>query len=251
MRRVRAAIRLALLIPLTALLYLLKIAGAPLLWISPRAHTRWRDAMFRLWARNITWILGMRVTVNGTPPRRPFFLVTNHLGYVDILLLARYVQAVFVAKAEIERWPLVGPLVTAVDTIFIDREHKRDIVAANESIAAAMDAGEGIVLFAEGTSSNGESVLPLLPSLLEIPASRHYPVCYAGITYTTPEGEPAAADSVCWWGGEAFVPHLLRLLRVSHFDAHLCFGSPPVVDEDRKRLAMRLHEAIVGVRQHG
>lgn len=251
MRKLRVALRLTLLVVVTALLYLLKIAGAPLRLVSSSWHRTWRDWMFYVWARAVTRLIGMRVSVTGMAPERPFFLVTNHLGYIDIILLASFVRAVFVAKSEIAGWPVVGRLVASVDTIFIQRENKRNLLDVNAAIETALDAGEGIVLFPEGTSTNGAEVLALRPSLLAVPAGRNYPVCYAAITYTTPDGEPPAADSVCWWGDDAFVPHLLRLLELRHFVATLSFGAEPIVAQDRKRLAVALREGIVSARELG
>ena len=131
-----------------------------------------------------------------------------------------------------------------MDTIFLDRERKRDGVNANRRIEAALAAGEGVIIFPEGTSSDGDGVLPLMPSLLSVPAARGEPVWYASISYRTPPGEVSASRAVAWWGDDAFLPHLLALLRLPRFEAHLRIGPAPITGRDRKELAHRLHTAI-------
>ncbi|MEO0973859.1 MAG: lysophospholipid acyltransferase family protein [Pseudomonadota bacterium] len=240
--------RLAALIVVTALLYAAKWLGAPLKHRTPRAARQWRDALMGLWAHLVTRLIGVRLEVSGNPPKRPYLLVTNHLGYVDIFVLARYLRGVFVAKADLARWPLAGNIIRSVDTIFVDRERKRDVFRVNERIAAALDAGDGVILFPEGTSSAGDEVLPLMPSLLSVPATREAPVWYAGITYETPAGAPPSGEVIAWWGDDEFVPHLLRLLRLPGFVARVRFADGPICAANRKDLAAQLHSAITAQR---
>lgn len=238
------SLRLAALIVVTAVLYAVRCLGMPLRSRAPRAARAWRDLVMGWWAHAVTRLIGLRPSVCGPLPKPPFVLVTNHLGYVDIFLLARYLSGVFVAKADLARWPLAGGIIASMDTIFVERERKRDVVRVNACIAQALDDGEGVILFPEGTSSAGDQVLPLMPSLLSVPASRETPVWYAGIRYETPAGEAPPGEVVSWWGDDEFVPHLLRLLQVPHFVARLRFAEHPILGNDRKKLAGELHAGI-------
>lgn len=243
MRWLRQGYRLAGFALITSVLLVVRVAPMPFLRRRGRDGA-WRDRLFRLWARTMCRVIGMRVHVTGTPPAPPYMLVTNHLGYVDIVLLASYLPAVFVSRADVAGWPLVGAAARSVGTVFLDRSRRRDLYPAIQQIERALENGNGVVLFAEGTSSNGSSVLPMKPSLLQVPAAQRTPVHYASISYATPEGEPGASDAVCWWNESPFFGHLLGLLGLTGFDARLRFGSEAIVDTDRKRMAERLHEAI-------
>ena len=245
MRSLRAVFRLVALFVFTAIMYGVLLATSLLFFGSETRRHAWRERLFTCWARIASRILGMRTEIDGPVPTAPCFVVTNHLGYVDVLLLAQRLPAVFVAKAEVADWPLVGRLVRSAGTIFIDRSSSRSLVAANQDIEAALSAGQSVVLFAEGTSSRGATVLPLKPSLLQIPASLNLPVYYAAIAYQTPVGEASAANAVCWWGDMDFFGHFMDLLKLPSFDAYLRFGEQPLADTDRKALARRLRDSIV------
>lgn len=203
-----------------------------------------RMRVFQRWARRMASALGMRIEVRGEPPRPPFFLVSNHLGYVDIFLLGSALPCTFVAKAEVADWPVIGAMCKSVNTMFIDRTHKRDIPRVLDRITALLDSRQGVVFFPEGTSTSGERVQRFRPSLLEAAARGSIPVRYATLSYSTPAGSSPARHSVCWWGGTGFAEHLLRLLQLPEFGATLTFGEEPIVAADRKSLADRLHAAV-------
>jgi len=139
---------------------------------------------------------------------------------------------------------VLGRLCRGMGTIFVDRERRSDVARAGREILAALDRGDGVVLFAEGTSTAGAGVAPFRSSLLEPAAARRMPVYYASITYRTPAGAPPAHRAVCWWGDMPFASHLFALFGLGAFDAVVRFGPEPVADVDRKRLAARLRERV-------
>lgn len=244
-RRLRAIGRSTAVGVLTAVCLIAVFAGRGIARLLGRPVRPWIAPAYRLWARGLCRIFGMRTTVHGVPPEPPFLLVTNHLGYVDIPLLAAQRDCTFVAKSEIAGWPGAGTVCRAVDTIFVDRQNRRDLLRVGEKIAAALDEGRGVVLFAEATTSAGDTILPFKPSLLAPAAMRRLPVHYATISYRTTPGEPAASQDVCWVGDEAFGSHFQRLIRLSGFEARVEFGGEPISDPDRKELARRLREAML------
>lgn len=189
-------------------------------------------------------IFNMRITVRGRPPQAPFLLVTNHLSYMDIILLASQLGCTFISRHDVKSWPVIGHLTTLMGTIYINREVRKDVVRVGNLIAAALARGEGIALFAEGTSGSGVQVNPLKPSLLEFAVQSRQPVHYASLGYRTDAGEMPAHLAVCWWADMAFSTHVFNLLKVARFYAEIVFGEDTVLEEDRKILAQKLQTRI-------
>ncbi len=239
------ALRVVLVLSYTLGCYLTLIVGRALLWLVRRSSQHWSDEIYRLWGAGMTRLLGIRVDVRGPTPPRPFLLVSNHLSYVDIFLLAGLFGCVFVAKSEIARWPLIGHLCRAVGTIFVDRQSRRDALRVGTQIHETLAAGRSVVVFPEGTTSGGETVEPFKASLLAPAAAQEVPVYGAALSYQTPADVPPARLSVCWWADMQLVPHLFGLFRLPSFCASVNFAEAPIQDSDRKRLARRLHTAIL------
>jgi 1-acyl-sn-glycerol-3-phosphate acyltransferase len=166
------------------------------------------------------------------------------LSYLDVPLLASELDATFVAKREVRSWPLFGPLAHAIGHIFVDRQAPRDAVRAGRAMRDAFRAGGGIVLFAEGTSSAGTTVLPLRPALLEWAARDRVAVATATLAWRTDPRDPPAGEVLCWWGTMAFVPHLWRVCALHPCSAVVTFGET-VVGSNRRALAANLHRALL------
>jgi 1-acyl-sn-glycerol-3-phosphate acyltransferase len=207
-------------------------------------HERLRGLVFMAWARASNRILGVRVIADGPPPRGPCLLVSNHLSYLDIAVLQSRHDCTFVSMADVVRWPVLGKIARELGTVFVERERRRDAARAVQDIEAALASGKTVVLFPEGRASDGGEVLPFKSALLDPAARLDRPVAYAAISYATPPGELPAATAVCWSQDVGFGEHLLRLMRVSRIEARLAYGDAPIFDDDRKRLARRLEEAV-------
>lgn len=241
----RAGLRVPTVVLATVFFYSLFVAGSLVVRPWQRTAIRWRDAIFRTWARTVLRVLGVEVVVRGTPPAPPFFLVSNHLSYLDIPVIASRLDAVFVAKSEIASWPFLGTLCRGMSTIFIDRESRRDLPRAMRLIDHHLGFGQGVVVFPEGTSTQGAGVQRFQPSLLEVAARNGRPVHHAALSYRSPERENPTHLAVCWWGGMGFTSHFLEMARLSRITASLTFGAEPIRERDRKRLADRLRGAVI------
>ena len=240
MNRIRATFRLILFVVSTLGLY--SIWWLVSFFIPKRIY--WRQTIFYLWTQSFVKISGMKIEVNGTPPKPPFFLVANHLSYTDIGALRSVAKGVFVAKSEVQGWFLGGRIVRDMGTIFIDRQNRRDIPRAGKEIIRRLDAGEGVIVFPEGISTKGEEVLPFNSSFLQFAAERDLPVSYASITYRTRRGDPPASTYVCWWEDISFFAHIWRLFMLPEYTAIVTFGESPIVNEDRKLLAAELRQKV-------
>ncbi len=241
--RLRAAIKILACCWWTAILCLIWALGSFGTLLFPRARVRWRHRVVRTWARALCNILGFRIHLTGAAPRAPFFLVANHLTYADILLLYTRVDGVFIAKRDMRHWPVLGPLANLFGTIWVKREVRRDAVRVLDLIDEAVARGDGVILFAEGTTSAGNALLPMRPALFDWAAREQYPVHCAALSYRTDPGVSAHLV-VGWWGDMPFVSHVWDFCRLRAVDALLNFGAEPITAPTRGELAARVEQAI-------
>lgn len=244
----RLYMRVAQLVAISIFLYLPLLIGNLLFWRAPGRRGAWRASLLQLWSRIACRIIGLKADIVGTPPPEAGIFVCNHLSYVDVVLIASAMPAAFVAKREVSKWPVIGHLARMTGTVFVDRRRHRTLVTANHEIAAQLAAGRSVVVFAEGTSTPGETVEPFRPSLLKIACDLGDPVSFGYLSYqigVDDADRQRTREQICWWGDADFLPHFLNLLRIRIFSARLVFGDAPVVARERKVLATRLHEAVV------
>jgi 1-acyl-sn-glycerol-3-phosphate acyltransferase len=244
MSTVRSTVRGVALALWTALTGLALLLATLLGRLSRPAGARLAAGAFRTWARGTARIVGLKIVRSGTPPRPPFFLVANHLGYLDVVVLAATLDATFVAKSDVAAWPLVGRLCAAVGTVFVDRSRKRDLLRVLPLLDARLCAGDGVVVFPEGTTGDGSAVLPFRSPLFAAAARRGLPVHLATLGYATPAGAPHPARAVCWWGDMEFVPHLRALLALPSCTARVHFAAAAVPAGARKPVARAAQRAI-------
>ncbi len=243
LRNLRLVFRSLALGLVTGLHTLLLLVG----WLPACAMGRrvaWRSWIMRSWAGAAARAMGIHVRCTGRPPQGAYLMVSNHLGYADIPVIASQTGCRFVSKAEIRSWPVVGPLARLAGTVFVDRRSRRDVVRVGGEIGAAVTAGSGVVFFPEGTSTRGERVESFRSSLLQPAAEAGLEVYAMSVRYQTPSGETPAELSVAWWGDMTLAPHLLDLLRMPRIDAQLVFGQEVFQSADRKQLALDLHAAV-------
>ena len=169
-------------------------------------------------------------------------LVTNHLSYLDILVLVSLMPAVFVSKSEVKSWPVFGWFARLAGTLFVNRARRSDVTRMNSEITRILDGGNVLVLFPEGTSWNGSEVLPFKSALLEPIVGSTHPLTVAHISYSLADGD--AANDICYWGDATFVPHLMKLMTKRQIKARVSFASVKTPAADRKELALQLHAEV-------
>lgn len=210
----------------------------------PKARSLWLQQA----SRRVLRILSVDVRTNGPIPLKGL-LVSNHLSYLDILVLSSVTPAVFISKSEVKRWPIFGWFARMSGTLFVDRTRRSDVSRLNLELARALDEGGLVVLFPEGTSSDGSAVLPFKSSLLEPVTRIDHPLNISCIQYALPDGRPG--EDVCYWGDMTLVPHLLNLLSKRCVNATVAFtpAAAPGPAACRKTLARHLHSEVVRLHQ--
>jgi 1-acyl-sn-glycerol-3-phosphate acyltransferase len=239
-----STLRLLLLGIWTAATWLLRLLFWPIGSLSEPLDRRWRRAIMRCWGAGFTRITGIRVQVEGPRPRPPYYLVANHLGYLDIFLLATVLGCTFVSRGDVKHWPVMGWVARSLHVLFIDREQRKDAVRVNDQIAHTLAMGDGLVVFAESRISCGLAVAPFKSALIQPAIDNAVPIHHVTLNYQAPEGAPSPSHLIGWWRPEGFFLHVRRLLRYPGTVATLHFGPTPIPGTDRKQLATALHEAV-------
>lgn len=190
--------------------------------------------------------LGIALQPEGVFPSRGL-LVANHLGYLDILVLSALHPCVFVSKQEVRSWPLFGLMAKLSGTVFVDRSRTSAAHSTNAEMSNALAQDVVVVLFPEGTSSDGSKVLPFRPALFDAATKAGANVVSAHISYDVADG--SAANDVCYWGEMSFFPHLLRLLSRHQIRARVRFAAETRKFADRKLAARITREVVASLAQ--
>lgn len=231
----------------TLLMFVVRLCAMPLALVSPAGERRARQWLFSRYAAGVLAITGIDVDVHGQAPEAPFYMVSNHLTFFDVLVLASKLGCVFVSRSDLAEWPLIGFVTRYMQTIYIDRENLKDTVRVNEQIRDRMNKGYGVVVFAESKCSEEGMVMPFKPALLQSAVALGLPVHYASIHYATPEGHPPASEKVIWKGETGFVEHYIDVASLPRVHATITFGEEPITRSCRKTLAIDLHAAVSAV----
>ena len=201
-----------------------------------------------IWRRVALFVLRVRVIVTGRPAeQRPLLLLSNHSSWLDIVVLGAILPLSFVSKKEVADWPFLGMLSKLERTVFIDRERRQATGAAAELVGRRLSEGDVIVLFAEGTSNDGNRVLPFRSALVgaaqkALVNSGTAWVQPVAIAYPRMLGLPVGRQhrpEVAWYGDLDLVPHLKNLLEKGGIDAQVIFGPARQLPAgaDRKKVA--------------
>jgi 1-acyl-sn-glycerol-3-phosphate acyltransferase len=234
---------------------LMVLIGAPLQWVALRLAPGAARRLPMIFHRAVCAVIGLRVVVRGDlPAMRPLLLVSNHVSWLDIMVLGSLFPVSFVSKAEVENWPVFGTLAKLQRTIFVNRTRRTATATVNHAIATRMAEGDPVVLFAEGTTGDGTRVLPFRSSLLGAATSAIAGADAAfavpvSIAYARRDGLPlerAARADVAWAGDTELVPHLDVVLRRGPIDCQVSIGLPMRLDAgaDRKAAARDLQRAV-------
>jgi 1-acyl-sn-glycerol-3-phosphate acyltransferase len=181
-------------------------------------------------------------------------LISNHLSYVDIVVFAALHPCVFVSKAEIQSWPVVGWMTTMSGTVYVARGHGGSAMKAREGMQATVDAGIPVVFFPEGTTSNGSGLLKFHSGLLGQVMEGGATVTAAFIRYSFGAengADVSVADDVCYWGDRDMVRHIFKFLGLRGVQVEVRFAEEPVAFSSdalhRKQAAVEGRAAVAAL----
>ncbi len=222
-RRIRRAVALAIFLAFCVLNYWLRRLDGPM---TLERRALWLQAS----ARSILDCLDIETEVDGEPPTCGL-VVANHLSYLDVLIISAVMPCFFVAKMEIDSWPFFGKAARTGGTIFVDRSSLASANSVAEQIAERLQLPVPVLLFPEGTSTDGSEVLRFHSRLVDPATAVGAPITAAAIRYTIEGG--VEERELCWYGDESFVTHLWKVLGVKGFSAQLKFGEPQIYSHRR------------------
>ena len=199
-------------------------------------------------------IAGIDIVVRGEPARPgPVLVVSNHSSYLDIMVLGALIRGSFVAKSEVAGWPGVGVLAKLQQTVFIERKARSTAARQRDDMKARLEAGDTLILFPEGTSSDGNRTLPFKTALFAVAGTRidgkPLTVQPVSVTATRLDGLPmgfAFRPFYAWYGDMDLAPHLWQAFSAGRMEVVVEFHAPVTLDafSSRKALAEHCHRAV-------
>ncbi|MEE2868097.1 MAG: lysophospholipid acyltransferase family protein [Pseudomonadota bacterium] len=239
------------------LLTLVSLVLIPLQWLAVKLGLKMQRKLPQLWHRIATRLVGIKIEQIGAPAvDRPLLIASNHASWVDITVVGSLMPLSFIAKSEVSGWPIFGLFAKLQRTVFVNRTRRTETAQVADAIADRMAAGDAMVLFAEGTSNDGNCVLPFRSALLgaatravgEDETSKVWvqplSVAYPGF-YGLPMGR-AHRPHVAWYGDMELAGHLWGIFSRGALDVVVRWGEPVLVDRttDRKALTRRLETEV-------
>src|SRR5450631_3029497 len=225
-------------------------------WLLGKLHLPGWGFISSNYYRMLRSLLRIRVRVVGKPVRdRAVLFVSNHVSWADIVVIGSIAPIAYVAQSEVGTWPLVGATARMQRTVFVDRSRRQQTGDAISEIVERLASGTSVVLFAEGTSSDGNRVLPFHSALVgavkeaSARAARGILIQPMSICYTGLNGVQMGRQhrpTVAWYGDLDFMPHIKALIERGAVDAVVSYGEPVAADgtSDRKAMTKSLEGAV-------
>jgi len=238
--------------------------GIPLQWLAIRFHLPWRRRLPWLFHRYAARVFRLRVRQEGRPSRqRPLLIVSSHVSWLDIVAVSAAAPVSFIAKVEVAGWPLFGLFAKLQRSVFVDRNRRSETRSVNAEIAERLRAGDPIVLFAEGTTGDGNRLLPFRSALIgaardavAAEGTDRVIVQPLSIVYVRRNGLPVTRverPALAWYGDMELLPHLKETLCGGPIDVVLAWGTPVPFDSgtNRKTLTRTVEAEIRALAIYG
>ncbi len=241
-----------------SLLGLVTATLIPLQWLSVALRLPTRRMIPIVYHRIVCALIGLRIHVVGSKiNKHPLLVTANHSSWLDIPVISAMTPAVFVAKQEIASWPLFGLLAKLQRSVFVDRTRRHKTADVNAEIAQRLAEGDPVILFGEGTASDGNRILPFRSALIGAARDALANAEHTGqvfiqplsLAYTRLQGVPMGRQFrpvTAWHGGVRLGPHFIEVLRQGGIDVTASWGEPIAYDGeiDRKAVAKELETSV-------
>jgi 1-acyl-sn-glycerol-3-phosphate acyltransferase len=204
--------------------------------IFPTQNQSQKNKRIEAWAGALLAKLAIQLVVKGAPPAAgPVLLVSNHISWLDILVMHASKHCRFVSKADVKHWPVLGALATGAGTLYIERESRRDAMRVVHHMCEALQNGDILAVFPEGTTGNGIEMLPFHANLLQAPIVCNIPVQPLALRYLDPQsGQTSQAMS--YVGDERLIDSLWRTLKAKGITALVTYGEPQSSNDRTRRM---------------
>jgi lyso-ornithine lipid O-acyltransferase len=240
---------------IATLLILATLIGVPLQWISIKLDLPTLRLIPMYYHRVCLKLFGVRVEVRGEPTeKRPLLFIANHSSWLDHLILSATTPVVFIAKKEIASWPVFGLLAKLQRSVFVDRARRQETGTVNQEISTRLTGGDPVVLYGEGTTGDGNRILPFRSALLgamsmTVGKGETGYLQPVSIAYTRLQGLPMGRQHrpvAAWFGDTSISKHIGRVLKMGGIDAVVTFGPAIAVtpEMDRKSVAKSLEITV-------
>ncbi len=234
LRAARVGLLIALLLLVSSPLQLL------VLWLTPSRRYVLPRVVFRLGLR----IIGIECDVRGPVPQRgPALILCNHLSWIDIVVIGAHLPCHFIAKRDVAGWPVFGQMARIIGVLFVDRERRAATGPVRDAMRGGFALGRTLVLFPEGTSTDGSQVLPFKSALLPDPGTTGVSIHPLTLSFFN---NHRAHAFYAWYDDTPLIAHMRAVFASGPLHARLEFGDPISPDQisDRKDLARRSHNVV-------
>jgi len=212
--------------------------------LSPFQNTRcrMRAIIMQVWGRLCCWVMNINIHQEGSieQPDRGMLIVSNHIGSVDIFVMAACFKMAFVSKSDVRTWPLIGYMTRIANTIYIDRARRSELAGMVQAIADRLRSGNSVVVFPEGGATLGHQVEHFKSSVFEAVVQAKSSVLPVTVRYYD-GGEPSVA---CWPEGVSFVTNLKRLLMHPRLKVKV-WALPKIKGETDRQLLAKKSRALI------
>jgi 1-acyl-sn-glycerol-3-phosphate acyltransferase len=216
--------------------------------IFPKLSEAQKIERIQAWALALLAHLAIKLVVKGMQQPGPVLLVSNHISWLDIVVIHATGHCRFVSKADVQHWPVVGTLASGAGTLYIERESRRDALRVVHHMAERLQAGDVLAVFPEGTTGDGSTVLPFHANLLQAAIAAQAPVQPLALHFVDGATTAICFDP-CYIGDDTLLQSVWRTLRSRDLQAVVHYGTPQYAEgRDRRAWAADLRDIVVSMR---